>query len=157
MRATRALLRRRLPLPRKRAALRAHIPQTNSQYTLPEMGKQRADQANRDGVAARGSAPAVQKSVAVELALLGDEDQVRSDVAWPIVQTAKQHDAPPLDRRQSVPGIGQSLRGVLLYASPDLSRFPRVQDCGSSCRRVQCAQASAGQRDGTSGAQSGHA
>src|SRR5205085_9866839 len=63
MRATRALLRRRLPLPRKRAALRAHIPQTNSQYTLPEMGKKRADQANRDGVAARGSAPAVQKSV----------------------------------------------------------------------------------------------
>jgi hypothetical protein len=39
----------------------------------------------------------------------------------------------------------------------DLSRFPRVQDVVSYGRRVTCAQASAGTRDGTSGAKIGHA
>src|SRR5919108_969357 len=39
-RATRDLLRRRLPLTRQRAALLAHIQQTNSQYNLPEIGQQ---------------------------------------------------------------------------------------------------------------------
>jgi transposase len=39
MRATRDLLRRRLHLMRQRAELLAHVQQTNSQYTLPEIGK----------------------------------------------------------------------------------------------------------------------
>jgi hypothetical protein len=40
MRATRDLLRRRMYLTRKRAELLAHIQNTNSQYNLPEIGKQ---------------------------------------------------------------------------------------------------------------------
>jgi Transposase len=47
MRATRDLLRRRMHLVRQGAELRAHIQQTNSQYNLPELGKQLAYQANR--------------------------------------------------------------------------------------------------------------
>jgi hypothetical protein len=78
MRATRALLRRRRSLTRKRAELLAHIQHTNSQYTLPEMGKKLADNANRDGVAARFPHPAVQKSMDGDLALLGDYDPLRS-------------------------------------------------------------------------------
>src|SRR5262249_17234877 len=39
MRATRDLLRRRMPLLRKRAELLGHIQNTNSQYNLPEIGK----------------------------------------------------------------------------------------------------------------------
>jgi hypothetical protein len=39
MRATRDLLRRRLPLTRKRGELLAHIHHTNSQDNLPEIGK----------------------------------------------------------------------------------------------------------------------
>jgi hypothetical protein len=46
---------------------------------------------------------------------------------------------------------------VLLYEIHAMSRFPRGQDCGSSGRLVTCAQASAGKRDGTSGAKLGHA
>ena len=42
-RATRDLLRRRCHLVRKRAALFAHIPNTTSQYNLPEIGKKLAD------------------------------------------------------------------------------------------------------------------
>ena len=49
MRATRDLLRRRMPLMRQRAELLTHVQQTNSQYNLPELGKKIAYKANRDG------------------------------------------------------------------------------------------------------------
>jgi hypothetical protein len=114
MRATRDLLRRRWPLTRQRAELLAHVQQTNRQDNLPELGKPLADKANRDGVAERCPDPAVQKRVAVDLALMDYDDQRRSDVALTIVQTAQQHQAQARDRRQSVPGLGKMLRVVLL-------------------------------------------
>jgi len=157
MRATRDLLRRRLPLTRQRAELLAHIQHTTSQDTLPEIGKTLAYKANRDGVVERFSDPAVQKSVEVDLALIGSYDPWLSDVELTIVQTAKRHDAHTLYRRQSVPGIGKIVRLVLLYAMHAMSRFPRVPDCVSYCRLVTCAKASAGKRYGTSGAKIGHA
>jgi hypothetical protein len=43
MRATRDLLRRRTHLMRKRAELLAHVQNTNSQYSLPEIGKKIGD------------------------------------------------------------------------------------------------------------------
>jgi transposase len=157
MRATRDLLRRRLHLTRKRAELLAHVQHTNSQYHLPEIGKQLAYKANRDGVAERFPDPAVQKSVEVDLALIDYDDQLRSDVELTIVQTAKQHHAQTLYRRQSVPGIGKILSWVLLYEIHDITRFPRVQDFVSYGRLVKCAKESAGKRYGTSGATIGHA
>ena len=92
-RATRDLLRRRLHLTRTRAELLAHLQHPNSQDHLPESGKKLAYKANRDGVVARCSAPAVQKSVDVALALIGGNDQWRTDVALTIVPTATQHEA----------------------------------------------------------------
>src|ERR671923_358708 len=74
MRATRDLLRRRMPLMRKRAELLAHIQNTNSQYNLPEIGKKLAYKANRDGGAERCPDPAVQTSIEVDLALLDHDD-----------------------------------------------------------------------------------
>jgi transposase len=114
MRATRALLRRRMPLMRKRAELLAHIQNTHSQSNLPEIGKQLAYQGNRDGVAERVLDPAVQKSVEVDLALIDHDDRLLRDVALTLVQTAKQHKAPALYRLPSVPGLGKILRLVLL-------------------------------------------
>jgi transposase len=108
-------------------------------------------------VAERFPDPAVQKSGAVALALLDSDDQRLSDVELTMVQTAKQHHAQTLDRRQSVPGIGKILRVVLLDEMPDITRFPRVQACVSYGRLVTCAKQSAGKRDGTSGAKIGHA
>jgi transposase len=52
-RATRDLLRRRMPLAHKRAELLAHVQNTNSQYHLPAIGTKIASKANRDGVAER--------------------------------------------------------------------------------------------------------
>ena len=80
MRATRALLRRRIHLTRKRAELLTHIQQTNWQYNLPEMGKKIAYKANRAGVAERFPDPAVHKSVEVDLALIDFYDQLRRDL-----------------------------------------------------------------------------
>src|ERR671925_71037 len=81
MRATRDLLRRRTHLMRKRADLLAHVQNTNSQYNLPEIGKNIAYNANRDGVAERFADPAVQKSIEVDLALLGHYDHLLTELS----------------------------------------------------------------------------
>jgi transposase len=157
MRATRDLLRRRMHLTRKRAEMLAHIQNTNSQYNLPEIGKKLAYKANRAGVAERFPDPAVQKSIEVDLGLIGYYDQVLNDLELTIVNTAKQHHAQTLYRLQSVPGIGKILALVLLYEIHDIVRFPRVQDFVSYCRLVKCTKESAGKRYGTSGAKIGNA
>jgi transposase len=157
MRATRDLLRRRVHLMRKRAELLTHIQYTNSQYNLPEIGKKIAYQANRDGVAERFSDPAVPKSIEVDLALIGHDDERLRDVELSILKAAKPHNANTLYLLRTVPGIGAILRLVLLYEIHDIQRFPRVQDVVSSCRLVKCAKESAGKRDGTSGTKIGNA
>src|SRR5437867_8174970 len=157
MRATRDLLRRRMHLMRKRAELLAHIQNTNSQYNLPEIGKKIAYQANRDGVAERFPDPAVQKSIEVDLALIGHYDHLLRDVELSILKTAKLHDANTLYLLRTVPGIGEILILVLLYEIHDIQRFPRLQEFVSYCRLVKCAKESAGKRYGTSGTKIGNA
>jgi transposase len=157
MRATRDLLRRRVHLMRKRAELLTHIQNTNSQYNLPEIGKKIAYKANRDGVAERFADPAVQKSIAVDLALIGHYDELLRDVELSILKAAKQHNSNTLYLLRTVPGIGELLSLVLLYEIHDIQRFPRVQDFVSYCRLVKCAKESAGKRYGTSGTKIGNA
>jgi transposase len=157
MRATRDLLRRRLHVVRHRAELLTHVQQTNSQYNLPEIGQKIAYKGNRDGVAERFPDPAVQKSIAVDLALIGHDDALLRDLELAIVTTAKQHEANTLYLLQTVPGMGKILSLVRLYEMHDIARFPRVQDFVSYCRLVKCAKESAGKRYGTSGTKIGHA
>jgi transposase len=157
IRATRDLLRRRMHLLRKRAELLAHVQNTNSQYNVPEIGKKIAYKANRTGGAERFPAPAVQKSIEVDLALIDYYDRLLSDLELYIVKTARQHGANPLYRLQTVPGIGKMFSLVLLYEIHDIHRFPRVQDFVSYCRLVQCAKESAGKRSGPSGKKIGTA
>jgi len=157
MRATRDLLRRRIHCMRKRAELLTHVQQTNSQYNRPAIGKKIAYKANRDGGAERFPDPAVQKSIEVDLALLGHYDHLLRDLELSILTTAKQHDANTLYLLRTVPGIGESLSLVLLYAIHDIARFPRVQDFVSYCRLIKCAKESAGKRYGTSGTKIGNA
>jgi transposase len=157
MRATRDLLRRRVHLMRKRAELLTPVQHTNRQDNLPEIGKKIAYHANRDGVAERFPDPAGQQSIAVDLALIGPYDHLLRDMELSVLKTAKQHEAHTLYRLRTVPGIGEMLRLVLRYEIHDIERFPRVQDFGSYCRLVTCAQASAGKRYGTSGTKIGQA
>src|SRR5262245_36042521 len=74
-----------------------------------------------------------------------------------MVTTAKPHDANTLSLLQTVPGIGQLLSLVLLYAIHDRGRCPRGQDCVSYCRWVKGAKDSAGKRYGTAGTKMGNA
>jgi transposase len=157
MRATRDLLRRRIPLRRTRAELLAHIQHTNSQYNLPEIHQKRAYQANRSGVAARFPEPAVQKSIEVDLALINSDDRLLTGLELDLVQTAKTHEAQTCYRLCSIPGVGQILGLVLRYEIHHIRRFPRVPACVSYGRLVQCAKESAGKREGTSGKKLGNA
>jgi transposase len=157
MRATRDLLRRRMPLTRKRAELLAHIQKTNRPYTLPEIGKKLAYKANRDGVAERFPESAVQKRIDLDLTLIDAYARLLTDRELDLVRTAKAHDAQPFYRLRSIPGVGKILALVLLDAIHDIQRFPRVQAFVSYCRLVKCAQESAGKRYGPAGTKLGHA
>jgi transposase len=150
-------LRRRTPLMRKRAELLSPVHNTNSQYNLPEIGKQMAYKANRDGVAERFEEAAVQKTIEVDLGLITYYDALLTDLELSILKTAKQHDANPLYLLQTVPGIGTLLSLVLLDEIHDIDRFPRGQDFVSYCRLGKCAQTSAGKRLGPSGQKIGNA
>jgi hypothetical protein len=127
MRATRDLRRRRTHLARTRGELLAHVQHTNSQDHLPALGKNIAYQANRDGVAARFTAPAVHKRLDVDLARIGCDDELRRDLELAIVRAAKHHDANPFDLLRTVPGMGTILSLVWLYDIHDIDRFPRGQ------------------------------
>ena len=157
MRATRDLLRRRMHLMRHRAGLLAHIQNTNSQYNLPQIGKKLAYKANREGVAERFPDPAVQKSIEVDLTLIGSYDRLLTALELDIVNTAKAHDAQTFYRLRSIPGVGKILALVLLYEIHDIHRFPRVQEFVSYCRLVKCAKESNGKRAGSSGTKIGNA
>ena len=156
-RATRAVRRRRFQLTRQRAARRAPVQHTTRQDTRPASGKPLADQAHRDGGAARFPAPAGHKRVDVDRARIDAAAQRRSDGAWPLVQTAQPPQAPTLERRPSGPGLGTIGRVGLLEALHDSTRGPRLQDVVASGRLGPGAKASAGTRDGTSGATIGQA
>ena len=128
MRATRDLLRRRTHLMRKRAALLAHVHNTNAPDHLPDIGKKIAYKMNREGVANRFTDLAVQKNIEVDLALITYYAALLSDLELYILKTAKPHDAQTLYLLQTVPGLGKRLSLVLRYDIHDLDRFPRVQN-----------------------------
>jgi Transposase IS116/IS110/IS902 family len=157
MRAARDLLWRRLYRTRKRAELLTHVPHTNSPYNLPEIGKKIASKANRAGVAQRFPDPAVQKSIEVDLVLLGYSDELLRDLELQLITAATQDRANALYLLRTVPDIGTILSLVLRYEIHDLHRFPRVQELVVYCRVVKCAKASAGKRYGTSGTKIGKA
>jgi transposase len=156
MRATRDLLRRRCHLARNRAELLAHIPNTNSQYTLPAIGKRLANTSHREDVADHFPDPSVHKAIEIEVSLSDHYDQLLGEVERSLTRSAKTDDVQTFARLQSVPGIGQSLALVLLSEIHDITRFPRVQDFVSSCRLVKCAKESNGKRLGTSGKKIGN-
>lgn len=124
---------------------------------MPEIAKKIAYKANREGVAERFPEPAIQKSIEVDLTLLGHYDQLLTELELSIVNTAKEHNAQVFYRLRSIPGVGKILALVLLYEIHDIQRFPRVQEFVSYGRLVKCAKESAGKRYGTSGSKIGHA
>jgi transposase len=133
MRSTRDLIRRRLHLVRKRGQLLAHIQNTRAQYN-----------------------PSVQKSIAVDLALIDQYDALIIDIELTIVREAKRHNADAFHRLRSVPGIGKVLALTILYEIHDITRCNRVQEFASYARLVKCKKQSGGKTLGTGGAKMGN-
>ena len=156
MRSTRDLIRRRLHLVRKRGQLLAHIQNTRAQYNRPVFGRTLAYRGNREGVVEHFPDPSVQKSIAVDLALIDQYDALVTDLALPIVREAKRHNADACHRLRSVPGIGKVLALTILYEIHDITRFDRVQEFASYARLVTCKKQSGGKTLGTSGAKMGN-
>jgi hypothetical protein len=142
---------------RQRAELLTHVQQPTHQDNLPEIGQKIADTAHREGVAERVPAPAVQHSIAVDLALIASYDPLRTTLERDLVQSANAHEAQTCSRLRARPGVGTILALVLLDEIPASHRFPRVQEGVSSGRLVKGAQEAAGQRDGPSGKKIGKA
>jgi Transposase IS116/IS110/IS902 family len=81
----------------------------------------------------------VHKNIAVDLVLIGHDDQLLRDVELSFLIPAKQHNANTLSLPRTAPGIGELLSLVLPYEIHDLQGFSHVQKFVSYCRFVKCA------------------
>jgi hypothetical protein len=78
---------------RTRAELLSPGQHPHAHYHVPEMSKNIAYKANRQGVAARCDEAAVQKTIEVALARIPYDDELRKDLELSSLKTAKHHDA----------------------------------------------------------------
>jgi transposase len=159
MRETRDLLRRRTYLVRQRAALLTHLQILNAQYNLAPFPKKLAYAANRTemNVAERFTDPSVQKSAAINLALIDRLDELIGELELYLVRSAKVDDLQTFYRLRSVPGVGKVLALILLYEMHAVHRFDSAGQFLSYARLVRCAHESAGKKLGTGGKKIGNA
>jgi len=159
MRETRDLLRRRTYLVRQRAALLTHLQILNAQYNLAPFPKKLAYAANRTqmNVAVRFADASVQRSAAVDLALVDRLDELIGDLELYLVRTAKVDDLQTFYRLRSIPGVGKVLALILLYELHDVARFASAGQFLSYARLVRCAHESAGKKSGSGGKKIGNA
>jgi transposase len=159
MRETRDLLRRRTYLVRKRAELLTHLQILNSQYNLAPFPKKLSFAANRAemDIAERFADPSVQKSAAVDLALVDRLDEAIGELELYLTRTAKVDDVQTYHRLQTIPGVGKVLALVLLYERHDAQRFDSAGQFLSYARLVRCAHESAGKKRGSGGTKIGNA
>src|SRR5215831_5405997 len=129
MRETRDLLRRRNYFVRQRAALITHIQITNAQYNLPPFGKKLIYAKNRQELHVAEQFPDahVQKSIALNLAVIDALDQQIADVELYLKRTVKVEDPHSYFLLQTIAGVGPILGLVLLY---EIHRIDRFADAG---------------------------
>jgi transposase len=159
MRETRDLLRRRTYLVRQRAALLTHLQILNAQYNLAPFPKKLSFAANRleMNVAERFADPSVQKSAAVNLALVDRLDKLIGELELYLTRTAKVDDVQTYHRLQTIPGVGKVLALILLYEMHDVGRFDSAGQFLSYARLVRCLHESAGKKLGCGGKKIGNA
>jgi transposase len=159
MRETRDLLRRRTYLVRQRAALLTHLQILNAQYNLAPFPKKLSFAANRVAmnIAERFTDPSVQKSAAVNLALIDRLDELIGELELYLTRTAKVDDVQTYHRLQTIPGVGKVLALILLYERHDVQRFDSAGQFLSYAPLVRCLHESAGKKVGTGGKKIGNA
>ena len=157
MRATRDLLRRRNHLTRKRGELIAHIHNTISQYNLPPLDHRIDKRCDRQGLLAHFPDPQVQNSIALDLAMIDQYDELLPKLERHIRACAKDHDRKAFTLLRSIHGADLILPLVILYEICTIERFPRVQDFLSYCRLVKPGRESNGKLLGHAGGKIGNA
>jgi transposase len=108
-------------------------------------------------IAARFADPSVQKSAAVDLALVDRLDELIGELELYLVRTAKVDDVQTYHRLQTIPGVGKVLALVLLYEMHEVQRFDQAGQFLSYARLVRCVHESAGKQLGTGGKKIGNA
>jgi transposase len=159
MRETRDLLRRRTYLVRKRAELLTHVQILNAQYNLTPFPKKLSFAANRTemNIAERFADPSVQRSAAVDLALVDRLDEQIGELELYLTRTAQVDDVQTYHRLRTIPGVGKVLALILLYELHDVQRFDSAGQFLSYARLVRCAHESAGKKLGSGGKKIGNA
>lgn len=159
MRETRDLLRRRSYLVRQRAALFTHLQILNGQYNLPPFPKKLSFAANRAelNIAECFADASVQKSAAVDLAVIDALDEQIGALELYLTRTAQVDDVQMYHRLQTLPGVGKVLALVLLYETHDIARFGSAGQFLSYARLVRCGHESAGKQLGSGGKKIGNA
>ncbi len=159
MRETRDLLRRRSFLVRQRSGLFTHLQILNGQYNLPPFPKKLSFAANRQelDIAGRFADASVQRSAAVDLAVIDALDEQIGALELYLTRTAKVDDVQTYHRLQTIGGVGKILALVLLYEIHDIARFGSQGRFLSYARLVRCAHESAGKTRGSGGKKIGNA
>lgn len=101
--------------------------------------------------------PSVQKSAAVDLAVVDRLDELIGELELYLVRTAKVDDVQTYHRLQTIPGVGKVLALVLLYEMHEVERFDEVGQFLSYARLVRCLHTSANKKLGTGGKKIGNA
>jgi transposase len=157
MRATRDLMRRRNHLMRKRSELIAHIQNTASQYNLPPFEHRIAKKHQRVGLLEHFPDVQVRNSIALDVAMIDQYDELLPKLERHIRACAKGHDAKAFTLLRSIHGAELIIPLIILYEVHDIARFPRVQDFLSYCRLVKPTRESAGKIYAHSGRKIGNA
>jgi transposase len=119
MRATRDLLRRRLFFARKRGELLAHIQNTNTQYNLPPLEERAAKTKDRGAIIEHFDDETVQMSIASDVALLDNYDQVIRDMELYLIHEVRKDHNREFYLLRSIPGIGEILSGCAPFCTPN--------------------------------------
>lgn len=151
MRSTRDLLRRRMHLVRERGQMLAHIQNTHHQYNIQAPSARLSYKSNREGVAERFPDEAVQKTVTIDLDMIGFLDDVIAKCERHLERSVKLHDADTFYRLRSIPGVGKVLAMTIIYELHTIDRFNRVQDFASYARLIRPSKESAGKKTGKGG------
>jgi transposase len=157
MRATRDLLRRRCHLMRKRSELITHIQNTVSQYNLPPLEHRIQKRCDREGLLSHFPEPQVRNSIALDLAVIEQYDELLPKLERHIRACAKQHDRKAFTLLRSIHGADLIIPLVILYEIHSIGRFPQMQDFLSYSRLVKPARESAGKLLGHAGGKIGNA
>src|SRR5262249_59589116 len=125
------------------SALFTHLQILNGQYNLPPFPKKLSFAANRQemDIAARFADASVQRSAAVDLAVIDCLDAQLGALELDLTRTAKVDDVQTYHRLQTIPGAGQRLALLLLYEIHDIARIAGEGQFVSYALLVPCAPA----------------